>query len=221
MYYKLSAEQENQLLNEPETGMGYQLIEASKGSSYEKKRFIVLNTIAVIEINGTEATYVRSIINEGINSFKAKADFVVLNSIVVLNEIHLSGNSVSEPTMGKQKGAMDNPIENPDGIEMFVRLSAFEDDKRVDKINNQLLAGSFTTTMDDYLTCKKTNYNPIERYALPNNDTIKFAFYIQPKQVDTLQRGVVQPANNKRGGGEEVYFKNGTSAGTYKGQILY
>ena len=51
MYYKLSNEQENQLLNAPETGMGYQVIEAGKGSNYTKERFVVLNSVAVIEIN--------------------------------------------------------------------------------------------------------------------------------------------------------------------------
>jgi hypothetical protein len=36
-----------------------------------------------------------------------------------------------------------------------------------------------------------------------------------------LQRGIVQPANEKRGGGKEVYFDQGTAVDTYKGQILY
>ena len=50
---------------------------------------------------------------------------------------------------------------------------------------------------------------------LPSNDKIKFAFHIQPKRTDTLQRGKVQPANGKRGGGKEAYFANGTSNGTF------
>ena len=51
-----------------------------------------------------------------------------------------------------------------------------------------------------------------------SNDEIKWEFYIQPLKTDTLQRGIVQPANEKQGGGEEAYFANGTSLGTYKGQ---
>lgn len=70
-------------------------------------------------------------------------------------------------------------------------------------------------------SCKHTKDNPVERYALPNNDEIKFVFYIQPVKTDTLQRGIVQPANEKRGGGKEVYFELGTATDTYKGQILY
>ena len=215
MYYQLNASQENQLLNEPETGMGYQIIEASKAGEYLREKFIVLNTQAVIEIDGYEAIYIRSIISEGIHRFKMKADVVTLNSIKVLTEIQFRGIKVSEPKATKESGATENAVENANGIELFVRLSAFEDDKRVDKINKCLRAGSFTTTIDDYATCKKINDDPIERYALPNNDTIKFAFYILPKKTDTLQRGIVQPAYNKRGGGKEVYFANGTSKETY------
>ena len=221
MYYKLSNEQENQLLNAPETGMGYQVIEAGKGSNYTKERFVVLNSVAVIEINGTEGNYIGMIINEGINEFKTKAKLIVLNSITVLNEIQFRYNKVSEPEMDNRKGAMDNRIVNADGIEMFVRLSAFEDDKRIDKLNKCLRKGSFATTFNDFTYCKRTKDDPIERYALPNNDNIKFVFHIQPKQVDTLQKGIVQPANNKHGSGEEVYFENGTSLGTYKGQKPY
>jgi hypothetical protein len=57
--------------------------------------------------------------------------------------------------------------------------------------------------------------DPVERYALSYNDEIKFAFHIQPKKTDTLQRGTVQPANGKRGGGKEAYFAKGTAAGTF------
>ena len=82
-------------------------------------------------------------------------------------------------------------------------------------------AGSYTTTMDDYLICKSTDVNPVERYALPTNDKIQFAFHIKPVRTDTLQRGTVQPANEKRGGGKEVYFAKGTAVGTFLKQTPY
>ena len=75
--------------------------------------------------------------------------------------------------------------------------------------------GSFTTMLDDYLKCKTSNSDPVDRYALPNNDIIKYAFHIKPVKTDTLQRGIVQPANGKRGGGKEAYFAKGTAIGTF------
>lgn len=75
--------------------------------------------------------------------------------------------------------------------------------------------------MDDYVKCKAENDDPVERYALPNNYKIKFAFHIQPKKTDTLQRGTVQPANGKQGGGKEAYFAKGTTEETYLKQMPY
>ena len=49
MYFKLSALQEKDLLNQPETGMGYQIVEASKAGSYTREKFLVLNSEVVIE----------------------------------------------------------------------------------------------------------------------------------------------------------------------------
>jgi hypothetical protein len=75
--------------------------------------------------------------------------------------------------------------------------------------------------MDDYLKCKGTNSDPIDRYALPSNDKIQYAFHIQPKKSDTLQRGIVQPANGKQGAGKEAYFAKGTADGTFLKQTPY
>lgn len=205
MYFKLNAAQENELLRQPETGMGYQIIEASKAGSYVREKFLVLNSEVIIELNGYESDNVRKVVKEGILSIKASADYITLNSISVLNEKQFR-SVVNESKNEKERGAIDNPVENATGEEIFVRLSAFDDDKRIYKTNKCLRAGSYTTTMDDYLKCKSTNGDPVERYALPNNYNIKFAFHIQPKKIDALQRGIVQKANGKRGGGKEAYF---------------
>jgi hypothetical protein len=220
MYYKLNSAQESELLGKPETGMGYQIVEASKAGNYSREKFLVLNSELVIEMNGYEAGHVRKIVNEGIYSVKAGANYITLNSISVLSEKQFR-NVVNESKNENERGAIDNPVESADGAEVFVRLSAFEDDRRIDKINRCLRPGSYTTTMDDYIICKLSNDDPVERYALPNNDEIKFAFHIKPERTDTLQRGRVQPANNKRGGGKEAYFANGTAKGTFIEQTPY
>ena len=220
MYFKLSLSQENDLLGQPETGMGYQVVEGNKAGSYTREKFMVLNSEVVIEMNGSEGGHIRKVVNEGIFSIKVNASLINLNSIKVLNENQFR-NQVKESKNDDEKGALDNRVEFADGNEMFVRLSAFDDDKRIDKVNKRLRPGSFTTTEDDYLVCKYLKSDPVDRYALPNNDEIKFAFYIKPVISDTLQRGKVQPANGKHGGGMEVYFAKGTSIGTFFKQTPY
>src|SRR6266487_1773226 len=165
MYFKLSAAQESYLLNQPETGMGYQVVEAIKKGTYTKEKFLILNSEIVIEKNGYEGDNVRKVITEGIALIKASADNITLIDISVLNERQFR-NAVNESKTEKEKGAIDNPVENANGDEIFVRLSAFDDDKRVDKVNKRLRPGSYTTTMDDYLKCKVNSDDPVERYAL-------------------------------------------------------
>lgn len=218
MYFKLRAEQESYLLNQPETGMGYQIIEAHRPGKYKSEEFLVLNSEIVIEMDGSENGYIRKIISEGLRSAKAGASYIALNIIRVLNDKQFR-NVVNESK--SRESAIDNPIENANGEETFVRLSAFDDDKRMDKVNKCLRPGSYTTTMDDYLKCKSNNDDPVERYALLSDDKIQFAFYIQPKKSNTLQRGIVQPVNGKRGGGKEAYFHKGTSNDTFLKQTPY
>jgi len=220
MYFKLSAQQENELLNKPETGMGYQVIEANREGSYKREKFLVLNSEIIIELNGFESDYIRKIIREGISLIKMSAVPILLRSISVLTETQFR-NMVNERKNDSEKGATENSVENANGTEIFVRLSAFDDDKRIDKSQKRLRPGSYTTTKDDYCKCKEIKDDPIERYALPNNEQIKYAFHIQPVKSDTLQRGTVQPANGKRGGGKEVYFDKGTSTGTFILQTAY
>lgn len=220
MYFKLSASQENSLLSLPETGMGYQIIEANTLGSYTRSRYLALNSEIIIDLNGYEGDHVRKVINEGISKVKSMAIEKTLTNITVLNEKQFR-NLISESKNENEKGAIENPVVYASGDEIFVRLSAFDDDKRIDKINKCLRPGSFTTTMDDYLKCQASNDNPNERYALPNNDKIQYAFHIKPLKSDTLQRGIVQPANDRRGGGKEAYFANGTAAGTFLGQTPY
>jgi hypothetical protein len=64
-----------------------------------------------------------------------------LSSITILNEKQYR-NQASEPKSENEKGALDNPVENASGVEVFVRLSAFEEDKRIDKVKRCLRSGA-------------------------------------------------------------------------------
>jgi hypothetical protein len=122
------------------------------------------------------------------------------------------------------KGALEGEIEKANGREHFIRLSNFKNEIRIDAENNRLLPGSFTTTIDDYLTMlvnRKMGINPLvetdpaERYALPSSLPVQWVFNICPGNADTLQRGIVQPAYGRKGGGVECFFANGTSFNTF------
>lgn len=103
--------------------------------------------------------------------------------------------------------------ERADGSEVFVRLSAFIDDIRIDQNRLRCTPYTFTTTYEEAMFCRarKTTVDPCDRFALPNNMPPKWMFIIEPAKDDTLRKGEVMPAFMKSGGGTEVFFENGTS----------
>ena len=229
MIYKAQFRDTNQLMGLPESGMGYQLFEAESMATGRPKQYVAYNSELVLDLDAAFGTYRGRVITEGFKNSLSRASTlnITAGTIKLLNRSSLEQTWLSESVNGKNgrhsggKGAQDNPKEYANGAEVFVRLSAYEDDRRIDVANRCLKAGSFTTTTVDYETCVRHNDDPVDRYALPNDDKIEWAFYIKPLQRDQLQRGIVQPAFGHAGGGIEAFFENGTSAGTYLRKTKY
>lgn len=224
MIYRIYEQDARTLLEYPETGMGYQIVNASQYERDRVRQFVIYNSDLAVELDSDFIFNKRKIINEGYSLVLSQARELMLetNSINVFNKKALTENrtlSYSKKNYHKRhfggNGATDNPKERADGYEVFVRISAYENDKRIDFINRKLKSGTFTTTFKDYKDCISTNDDPNDRYALPNDEEIKCAFYIRPNNYDFLQRGIVQPAFEKDGGGIEAYFDSGSSNGSY------
>jgi hypothetical protein len=208
MIKKINPLQVSRLLKLRESGMGYQFIEANIGETPFKTKFLVINADLVIEDTSSLLTELRTI---KIRSYHLMSKMA---PIIDLQDIRLVESLTNYKSQSKHTGAIYQDKEKADGKEVFTRLSAFEDDMRIDAKSRKLLPGSFATTYDDYIYCKQNNCDPIARYALPNDEKIKWAFHIKPKEGDILQRGIVEPANNQPGGGEEAFFEDGTSDST-------
>lgn len=219
MIYNLKPEQVAELLSQPETGLGYQVVKARFAGQYAEQTLIALNADVLVTFDQNRfAEFNR--LETSFNSQKEKAPYPDITSLQVLTNPQFS-NILNEGSPDKTTGAIDNSPENANGTERFVRLSHWPNDKRVDTINRRLIPGSYSTTEKDYKECKKINDDPVERYALPNNNPIFWAYYILPVITDNFQRGIVQPAYSRRGGGEEAFFNFGTANGTYQNQTPY
>jgi hypothetical protein len=228
MIYKAYSSFTERLLNQPETGMGYQLIEAKRPDRHYSQKFIVYNAELIVDLNDSFQENKRKILNEGYVRMFSKSDYVTLSLTKVLSRQELrSVRMFSESKMdnkGRHKGrsgAVDNDPVYANGEDIFVRLSAYENDRRIDFVNKRLLDGTYTTTLEDYLSCKGHNDDPVDRYALPNDEEIKWAFHVQPKSYDKYRPGIVQPANGHNGGGIEALFDNGTSRNTFLKKTPY
>lgn len=208
MIYKLPKENIETLKKLPETGMGYQKIVAA----YERETYLIWNGQISVEQKGYNLNDLITIKNKIKN--KTVNDIIALATPKHLTHILLASPDetlVVRDRSLKSEGAIYNKSENTNGDELFVRLSAFKDDVRVDKINKCLLPGTFTTTASDALKCKVERDDPVQRYALPNELLVEWVFYIQPNNTDILQRGNVNADFGKKGGVREVYFEKGTS----------
>jgi hypothetical protein len=228
MIYKASTFLTEKLLSLPETGMGYQIISAKRQGSISPERFVVYNSQLVINDDVNFERFKNQIRSEGVIKIFNKINFLSLESPVLVNKAEYRNlRKLSDSQMNykgrhyESIGAKDSSPIHANGKDYFIRLSAWEDDKRIDFDNMKLKIGSYTTTYEDYLSCRSNNDEPIDRYALPTEDEIKFAFYIKPATNDQYKPGVVQPAFNHNGGGIEDLFDNGTSNQTYIQRLPY
>ncbi len=235
MIYQLYDSDIRALASKPETGMGYQIIEAETSFLHYRRKYIVYNSEIAIDLNDSFLEHKTKLFSNRVikhyfnhqERFDSLSSFDKLNietkSIRLIAKSEAAGSIRSlsfalKSTKNRHTGsigAINAITETANGKEIFVRLSAFEDDRRIDFAAKKLKEGSFTTTTEDYKDCYSTGDDPVDRYALPNEEEIKWAFYIQPKTSDTLQRGIVQPAFEHAGGGIECYFANGTSNNSY------
>ena len=234
LIYFAHADTQQKLLAMPESGMGYQLIHARSSRGYRQKPYLIYNSNRVIsleEVRGIRASERRNIqeiiLFSKDSALEQDLDTIDLSEIKLISEVQRNRQIIREfsgshHSSHEHQGAKDSQSQNANGIDQFIRLSAYKDDKRVDREHKRLLLGSYATTLEDYDELIKNKLDPIERYALPNDIEIQWVFLIQPKNTDTYKQGVVQPNNNKRGGGGvEAYFENGTSPNTLKEEWPY
>jgi hypothetical protein len=215
MIYKVSRENESQLIKLPETGMGFQFISARYTTGYERHFLLVLNCSIIIELD-KETTLEKIEIPEYKDLLTGLQVKKLLDIRVGKEEESFLVAEEAARYRNRNKGAIDNPVELVTKDAYFIRLSAYHDDKRIDKQNKRLLPGSYTTTLEDYLLSKANKCDFIERYAIPNPARVKWAFEIMPKTgIDSCQIGTTQPNFGLEGGGEECYFAKGTSFGSF------
>jgi hypothetical protein len=221
MIYKASFQLTKRLLELPESGMGYQIINAIRNGEFNLETFIVYNSELVVDSNHIFTWLELKLMHDGFSYLVNNLETIKLYAPTLFtNDALRSIRNLSETSVHisrKYSGgnaAIYNESKFRSGSEIFVRLSTYYVDKRVDLINKKLRPGTYTTTAEDYLKCKKLADDPIDRYALPIDETIQSTYFIKPKSVDPYRLGFVQPANNQSGGGIEAFFDKGTSNDT-------
>jgi hypothetical protein len=217
---KLNQIIEEKLLKLPESGMGYQIV-AATFIDKSVKESIVFNGSILEPIESRSISDVFKAVLSS-NVLLLEKSSIRSNNVVDVKLISNKGifqESMKKYTMfseviAKATGADKQPVTVIKENEKFIRFSHFENDKRINFENMSVIPGTYATTLKDAMYCIENELDIIERYALPNSLEIKHAFHIKPLNSTLIKRGVVEPANNKKGGGEEVIFINGTTKNT-------
>lgn len=208
----LPADQQEYLIAQPESGMGYQRVEAQINGHWEHG--VVFNSKLLV--TGEDAQPALHVLKEAAARYKSQIH-VTADQPVPIRMAPSNRNSLQEHASagdGEYTGSAIKAAEEETCTgEVFIRFSAFERDFRITP-EGGLVSGSYATTLLDAAECIQTGSDPVERYALPNSDPPQFIFRILPRASTAIKRGIVQPANDQPGGGVEVIFPKGTLSGT-------
>lgn len=205
------------LLNQHESGMGYQIVEAITFDNKIKRGIAYNAELLLFEEEPRRmfrtATFAQLLDEAKISTGEIKSLNVVTNTASASPAFALRE---SASNYGKRATpAKDAPVEKTKEKEVFKRFTAYENDHRITS-DGKLLPGTYATTEED---AKKapTGKAAVARYALPNPKPASNVWTIKPWKDTLIQYGIVEPANNQPGGGVEVIFTKGTSPGTVTG----
>jgi len=215
MPYKLDSDQIRELVTQPETGMGYQYVEADM-NDYSSLKGVVLNAEIFIPENRIEKIIGRySLSYSAILHEAERPGYIRKIRVIEKDSMHLGETRYFEKSIGTS--ASEAPLSSTEKYQIFKRFSAYKDDHRI-RQDGSLLPGTYATTEEDARKVK-TGTDATLRYALPCDDPAVYVFTILPPEKTPVRIGVVKPANNKPGGGVEVLFENGSPKNTVTGPV--
>lgn len=206
---KLTMADKRKLLQQPETGMGYQIVDATTQDN-KIREGIVFN--AELFFEGGESRAI-------LRTAASYSDVLKLASTPLwdFKEIRVIPRSEAPRTLSLRKEefakagtAKTAPVDKTKANEIFKRFSAFANDNRIQS-DGSWSEGTYATTKEDG---DKVNSGKeaVERYALPNPDPASYVYTCKPKQDTEIKRGIVEEAFGHKGGGVEVIFPKGTNA---------
>ncbi|MBF0472591.1 MAG: hypothetical protein HQK93_02505 [Nitrospirae bacterium] len=206
------------LLNEPETGMGYQFVRVTFKDYSKKYGTVYYSTILVFEdeIPSIMSEEILENISESSTDLSDIIEITLIKTTMVEKLLsRYSGHRVTVFNEYLNSPAVMNNDEELVKKEIFKRFHAFKNDRRITS-QRGLLPGTYATTEKDANNVL-TGEQAVERYALPNPTPAIYLFTIEPVIGTVLKKGIVS-ANYRRIGGEvEVLFVNGTDNNTVTG----
>jgi hypothetical protein len=215
---KLSDAQITQMINQPESGMGYQNVEVEYQKELRKA------TVKATVYNGELLLWEeepRSLLRGSTYEFMIKSassvDARLIKSIKVVPPQRIIAKSAFDKFAERIPGkpATEGEPQKTKKAEIFMRFTAYKNDRRITP-QRGLVPGTYATTEEDSKNVKNGT-EAVERYALPDPKPAIYRNKIEPLEDTLYRKGTVQPAYGHKGGGVEVIFDNGTDDNTVTG----
>ena len=205
------------LLALPESGMGFQLIEFVTDDARRHRGFAFNAEFVLSADEPRQQLMEPRLIHLARAELSARKSYPAIREVRLLTREYwaLLGYQAGESKTAyaaKSGPAKDAPVQQTKPGDVFVRFSAFANDRRINP-DKSLSPGTYATTAAD-ARLVRTGIEAVRRYALPNPDPAVNRFTLHPPKPAAIQYGIVQPANGQPGGGVEVIFPAGTAAGT-------
>ena len=207
--YRLSENQASALVDQPESGMGYQVIEAEVNSA----------TIFALAFNAELL-----VMPDELSEARGRSHDELLTEAVAVQSFQLlavlpagaSGPTPTGSSIAPAAGAALAPaplLARLTSIhEGFVRFSAYSNDKRIGK-DGSVTKDTYATTVSD-ARFAVSGLAVSGRYALPNPSPAIYAHTLVPGAGVPYQLGTARPAHLQAGGGVELVFPTGAPAGS-------
>jgi len=202
----------------PETGMGFQLIQAMiLGSA---TRLLVFNCERAMDLSqvdlmpGDDPTI---ILRNGLRVIEALKSDTGLTMFAApgphgfqLLQARIGPLPAASVTAAAVSTALPSSLVKHDTLKanrVFYRYSAFNPDRRVDPVTGSFLAGTYAAPESE-VPFVPTGFLAVGRFALPNILPASHRFEITAPKGTAVDFGTVAPAYGQAGGGVEAYFAN-------------
>ena len=221
--YDIQNSFKSELRRQPESGMGYQLVEVEfskanrtvAGIAYNGE-LLILADEPIVKL--TRESFRSMVVRAPSATGEIKSLRVLQKSRAFLLDTRaresLGLKAASTPVVGSGPASEAAEEETKEG-EVFKRFVAYDNDLRL-QADGSWVADTFATTEEDAKNVK-TGSEAVRRYALPNPAPASYVWTGKPKKATKIKRGTAQPAYGQPGGGAEVIFTKGTQPNTVTG----
>ena len=212
---RLDSNQTRSLLDQPESGMGFQIVEVPIAYSRNGEAWIAFNAELAIAFDNPNDVLDWTVIRNAGDLEWLRGQAELPGSLYGAPQVIVSraGGSVSAHVYGRLRGLAPTPLSlikasvTAAGAR-YTRFSAFSLDKRVDPATGDFLPGTYATTLTDE-PMAPSGFAAVGRYALPNIMPSKFLHSLTSHAGAPVRSGTVAPAYGQSGGGVEVFFPAG------------